>query len=389
MDSLTQAVLGAGIQGAMLGRYHGRKAVAAGALLATLPDLDVLIDYGDPISGMIHHRGFSHSLFVLSALALLLTLIWRWWRPDPRYSATHLFLTLWLVLITHPLLDAFTAYGTQLWWPLRPVPTAWSSIFIIDPFFTLPLFVTVAAALIAGDRPRTRPMLCWALGYCAAYLMLSVLAKQMAEARVAQVLKRENVQVTAMFSTPQPFNILLWRVLARTDDDHYVEAITSLLDRPPAADQRVDPRASGTGDGLAAKDVLREGRLAGGSNNIPEHIKLPLNSGLAAKLPATPQLAGLQWFTGNWLRYDDIGGRLVVSDLRMGLGAGYYSFRFLIGRQVSPGEPWATVMPHYWPRDRGTAELSTVIRRVWQQTPALPLDEWESKMTLPPAPPSR
>src|SRR3546814_16380487 len=77
MDSLTQAVLGAGIQGAMLGRYHGRKALAAGALLATLPDLDVLIDYGDPVSGMINHRGFSHSVFILTALALALTALLR------------------------------------------------------------------------------------------------------------------------------------------------------------------------------------------------------------------------------------------------------------------------------------------------------------------------
>jgi inner membrane protein len=25
-------------------------------------------------------------------------------------------------LVTHPLLDAFTVYGTQLWWPLMPPP---------------------------------------------------------------------------------------------------------------------------------------------------------------------------------------------------------------------------------------------------------------------------
>src|SRR3546814_5957147 len=87
MDSLTQAVLGAGIQGAMLGRYHGRKALAAGALLATLPDLDVLIDYGDPVSGMINHRGFSHSVFILTALALALTALLRHWRPSPPYGA--------------------------------------------------------------------------------------------------------------------------------------------------------------------------------------------------------------------------------------------------------------------------------------------------------------
>src|SRR5690606_4785892 len=156
MDSLTQAVLGAGIQGAMLGRYDGRKALAAGALLATLPDLDVLIDYGDPVSGMINHRGFSHSIFVLTALALALTVLFLLWRRAPPYGAGRPVLTLWLLLITRPLLVAFTSYGTQLLWPLPPTPTSWSSISIIDPFFTVPLFVTVAAACIVGPSATAR-----------------------------------------------------------------------------------------------------------------------------------------------------------------------------------------------------------------------------------------
>jgi len=383
MDSLTQAVLGAGIQGAMLGRYHGRKAMAAGALLATLPDLDVLIDYGDPISGMIHHRGFSHSLFVLSALALLFTAVWRRWRPDTRYSAWHLFLTLWLVLITHPLLDAFTSYGTQLWWPLKPVPTSWSSIFIIDPFFTLPLLAAAVFALVAGERPRTRPMLRWALGFCVVYLGLSVVAKQWAEGRVRDALARDGQRITAMFSTPQPFTILLWRVLARTDDDHYIEAITSLLDSPPPARPGSEAPAAGEADGPAKAPGRHERRMSADGKGPPEHIKLPLNSRLGAALPPTPQLSGLRWFTDDWLRYDDVDGRLVASDLRMGLGTGYYSFRFLIARRTSSDEPWTVVQPRYWPRDRGMTELSAVIRRIWRQTPALPLATWEKNMTLP------
>ena len=35
MDSVTQAVLGAGIQGALLGRVQGRRALFYGAALAT------------------------------------------------------------------------------------------------------------------------------------------------------------------------------------------------------------------------------------------------------------------------------------------------------------------------------------------------------------------
>jgi len=376
MDSLTQAVLGAGIQGALLGRFHGRKALVAGALLATLPDLDVLIDHGDPISGMINHRGFSHSVFVLTALAALLTWLYRRWRPHPDYGAGRLFLTLWLVLVTHPLLDAFTSYGTQLWWPLRPIPTAWSSIFIIDPFFTVPLTLVVIAALIAGNKPRTGPALGIALGWCALYLAASLGIKGFVEGRVKHQLASEGIHTQAVFSTPEPFNILLWRVVTRTDDDHYVETISSLLDRQP-----------------------------------PEHLRLPLNSGLAwareagpaaspmagpahgedagtpgaiqAHRAISPQLAGLQWFTGNWLRYDAIDNHLVVSDLRMGLGTGYYSFRFVIARRNGAGAPWVPETPHYWPRNRGTEQLESVIRRVWQQQPPLPLAQWEALMTSP------
>jgi inner membrane protein len=348
MDSLTQAVLGAGIQGAMLGRFQGRKALLAGAALATLPDLDVLIDYGDPVSGMINHRGFSHSLFVLTLLAVALTWLMRRWRPSPLYGAGRLFLTLWLVLITHPLLDAFTSYGTQLWWPLTPTPTAWSSVFIIDPFFTVPLFLAVAIGLVVGNRWRMQAAFCWTLAWCVAYLAMSMGAKSVVEARVRQHLESNGKTVVAMFSTPQPFNILLWRVLARTEDDNYVETIASLLDSAPG-----------------------------------ESLEIPLNTRLADTLDAAPQLKGLRWFTDDWLRYDAIGNQLVVSDLRMGLGTGYYSFRFLIARREGESGRWTAVTPAYWHRgERGMKELSALMRRIFNPTPPLPLQDWEAQMTL-------
>src|SRR5690606_30538783 len=213
MDSLTQAVLGAGIQGAMLGRFHGRKALVAGALLGTLPDLDVLIDYGDPVLNMINHRGFSHSLVVLTGVAALITLLARSWRPCPDYGAGRLLLTIWLVLITHTLLDAFTAYGTQLLWPLMPAPTSWSSLFIIDPFYTLPLLLVFIAGLVMGKRPALTRTLCWGLGLSTCYLALSVVAKTTIEARVQHRLAENGETAVAVFSTPDPFNILLWRVV--------------------------------------------------------------------------------------------------------------------------------------------------------------------------------
>ena len=71
MDSVSQLVLGAAVSAACVPARHRRKALLLGAALGTLPDLDVLIDYGDAVSNMRFHRGFSHSLFVLPVVALL------------------------------------------------------------------------------------------------------------------------------------------------------------------------------------------------------------------------------------------------------------------------------------------------------------------------------
>ncbi|MFX8262561.1 metal-dependent hydrolase, partial [Acinetobacter baumannii] len=62
------------------------------------------------------------------------------------------FWAIMLALVTHPLLDAFTVYGTQLLWPLTPPPAMWSSVFIIDPLYTIWLLVACIAAWFLRER---------------------------------------------------------------------------------------------------------------------------------------------------------------------------------------------------------------------------------------------
>jgi inner membrane protein len=122
MDSLSQAVLGASVAGAFAPSGHRGKAMLIGAGLGTLPDL-----------------GFSHSLFVLAPFSALLWLVLRHsWAPV-RDEPLRWFAALSLALLTHPLIDAHTAYGTQLFWPLTVPPTSWATLFIIDPLYTMPL----------------------------------------------------------------------------------------------------------------------------------------------------------------------------------------------------------------------------------------------------------
>jgi len=344
MDSVTQAVLGAGIQAALLGRSQGRKALVYGALLGTLPDLDVVISHADPVSTMTYHRGFSHSLFVLTAFAGLLCWAVRARWPRAPYGAGRLFLALWLVLVTHPLLDAFTSYGTQLLWPLAVTPTAWSTIFIIDPVFTLPLLAAAIAVAIFGARGRAGRLPAWALGFCGLYLAFTVVGKQLAESRVTQALRAQGARVDAVFSSPMPLNALLWRVVARSGGDYY-EAASGWLDRGP-----------------------------------PESLKLPLHGDLAAALEGSEQHRRLRWFTDGWLRYDAIGPDLVVTDLRMGL-PGFYTFRFVMGRR---SQDWKPVLPYRYPGSRGgMPELRAIAHRIWSQDPPLPLARWAARQDAP------
>ena len=59
MDTVTQAVFGAVVGQVGFQSKLGWRALAAGAALATVPDLDVFGSLSDPFSEWVHHRGGS------------------------------------------------------------------------------------------------------------------------------------------------------------------------------------------------------------------------------------------------------------------------------------------------------------------------------------------
>ncbi len=356
MDSITQAVLGAALQGTLLGRLQGRRALVYGAALATVPDLDVVIHYADPVSQMTYHRGFSHSIFVLTGVALLLAWLVAWIgqrrRPDAGYRWPRLFVAFWLVLVTHPLLDAFTVYGTQLFWPLTLTPLSWAAVFIIDPVYTLPLLMAVAYAFWRGPGRRARGLMTAALIFSTAYLGFGLAGRMTVEQRFEQALQAQGVAPREVRAMPMAFNNLLWRVLAKTEDGGYYEGVSSLFDREP-----------------------------------PEMHYLSLNTPLAKVLQDDPLYTRLRWFTDDWLRYDVVGSTLVVTDLRMGI-PGNYNFRFAMARRDEQGQ-WQVETPSRW-RDNGTSmfnggDLALIGRRILDQHPPLPLQAWTARAMTPAA----
>ena len=227
MDSLSQIALGAAVGYAVLGPTIGKRALLIGAATGTLPDLDVIVPYTDAVESFTYHRSWSHSIFILTLLSW--PLAWLLRRVTGLSSATkkQWWLAIWLILITHPLLDAFTIYGTQIFWPLPLKPVAVGSIFIIDPLFTLPLIV---ACIIAWRRPFARAYrsVFTGLALSTFYLAWTVSTQYWTEKRVKQKLQDTSIDVQRMIVAPFHMT-LLWRTVV-LDENHYYEAFTSLLD---------------------------------------------------------------------------------------------------------------------------------------------------------------
>lgn len=344
MDSVTQAVLGASIQGALLGRWQGRKALLYGAVLATLPDLDVLIDYGDPVANMTHHRGFSHSLLVLTGVSLLIAWLIIKLKPRLPYPPGRLWLTLWLVLITHPLLDTMTSYGTQLLWPFEPPPAAISSIFIIDPLYTLPLLVGVliAACSSANTLPTAQPPRALLVGLILSslYLAWSYGAQQWMTHRVLDQARSDHWAPKKMLVTPAPFTTLLWRVVMLDDQGQFTEGLVGVLDDTP-----------------------------------PRWVTLPLGQPPEPALAQLSDYQRMQWFTQGFLRQDLANDEWIVTDLRLGM-TGLHPFRF--GLATEHDGHWQPMTPaHRLPRVQPDwGRIGLLWQRIWDDQTPVPLEEW-------------
>ena len=229
MDSVSQFALGAAVAAAVLGdRTRPWRAVLWGGVVATLPDLDVLIDHGDAVQNMVRHRAESHALFWLSLATPPIAFgVAALHRERDRFGRW--LLAIWLALVTHPLLDAMTIYGTRLLLPFDDTAYGIGSLFVIDPLYTLPLVVGLGGLLLARDGRRGRTWNAAGLVLSTLYAGWSLVAQQQALAIAERSLAAQGIEADAVLATPAPLQTVLWRLVAATPDRLY-EAHWSLAD---------------------------------------------------------------------------------------------------------------------------------------------------------------
>ena len=333
MDPLTHFAIGAAIGSVTVGRKVGiRRGALIGAAITMMPDADILIPSDGPLDRFIYHRGPTHSLFVQALAAPVIGEVLVRAGKRLRDSRLLAYGCAFAALFTHALTDGSTTYGTRLLWPLIDEPLTSSSLFIIDPIFSIPLLVALFVSLAMPGRVRlARRAATFAIAFGAAYIGWTLAAREIARDSVLDALAAAGRNHDRLMMVPMPFNSVLWRGLA-VDGDSYVNVYVSLLDDGPA----------------------------------PLHVH-PRNTALEAKLPDRAPVDKLDWFSDGYYAMSEAGGAIRMTDLRIGVEPDYL-LTFEIARYNT--EELTMIPPARPPSVRDWSQLGWVWRRIFDETAA-------------------
>jgi inner membrane protein len=286
MDSLTQIVLGAAVAEAVAGRKMGAKAALWGAIAGTIPDLDVFLTaFFHPIDAALMHRGFSHSmLFALIAGPVLGWLVHRLYKK--KYEQKTWIWLFFLGIITHPILDMFTNYGTEFLWPFNYRIT-FNTVFVIDPLYTVPFMICVLIALFLKRDSYWRSRINWiGIYYSSAYLLWGVIVKLTILSDSKTYFSENGLKTRNAMVTPMPLTSFYWMVLVEDKTNYYVGYKSIFYPFNP-------------------NDI----------DTIAKH-KMPLNT---LKWPETNYTKRLKFISNGYYTTERCGDTLKFHDLRFGL----------------------------------------------------------------------
>ena len=349
MDSLTQLTLGAAVGEAVLGKKVGNRAMVWGALGGLLPDFDVFARFfTDEITALAFHRGFMHSIlfsiimafilgwlaewlyrsgtyqrrwykglvtfFILSIYTLLilgmnmifqspkvlivgavvgLALGWFLWSKyfSKELDGVHASKKGWICLfflsiVTHPILDCFTTFGTQLFSPFSNLRVSWDNISVVDPGYTVPLLLGVLVASFISRQNNKRQIANWVgIALSSTFMAYTFYHKSQFNKIFEQSLEREGITFNRYMSAPTILQNYLWLGVAEGDTAYY-HGYYSFFDKNPT---------------------------------IEKFSVLPKHHELIDHLADKREIKILKWFSKNYyniiVRED---GRLQMNDLRYG-----------------------------------------------------------------------
>jgi inner membrane protein len=213
-----------GLAGAVLGRAAVREnaalAVAVGAVAAMFPDCDAFFipgsppfTLGDTLSYLEYHRGPTHSFLLAPVFALAIAGIAKIFFRRAQFGT--LAGVALLAILSHIFLDWITSYGTMFFSPVSWKRYALDWVFILDPFFTGILVLTLLLAVIFRNHAAQEISIAGSV-LLAAYIGFCAIQHRRALSVAGALMP--GLSPGAYAALPQPFSPFRWALFADSGD---------------------------------------------------------------------------------------------------------------------------------------------------------------------------
>jgi inner membrane protein len=332
MDPVTHMLVGATVGQIVAGRKVGFKRAALwGAVAAEVPDVDVIVSaltVSDPLHMIVSHRGVTHALWFGPIVGVLAG----WWlarsTDPPRAQARTWIALLTAALLSHPLVDFCTHYGTQLLSPFSNERFALPALPIVEPFYSGMLMIGLLAMLLFARRDRSTAVVragVVSLLVSSAYVAYGWRLNEAAVEYARKDLVAARSEVAVVYAFPTLLQMHLRRVVARTPSEDLVGFVS--MARPCPIVWARYPRDE---------------------------------SPLVETLRRTEEGQIFEWFaTGLTAAYSDA-RRVFVNDLRYGLATDVLRGNWRLEADVGP-EPSSIGTPRFVQSPRPTVSVANVV----------------------------
>ena len=290
MDTLTHTVLGACVGESLGGKKLGKNAMLYGAIANNFPDIDVVTSFWmNETDGLLAHRGFTHSFLFI----ILMTPVAGWVMKKIHFK-NHFTTKEWSVLfginmLLHVFIDAFTSYGTGWFEPFSHHRVSFNVMFVVDPFYTLPLIITSIALLLLNSKHTRRLLWTWTgLTLSSMYLVYALYHKTEVNHVTRQSLEDEKINYPDFVTTPGRLNNFLWYIMAKNEKGFHI-GYYSVFDH---------------------------------SKQIHFHF-MPTNDSLIKTVKDDPDVKKLTRFSQGYYTIEKINDTLIFNDMRFGQIGGW------------------------------------------------------------------
>ena len=190
-----------------------------------------------------------------------------------------------LAFLTHWLIDACTAYGTQIFEPFSRYRVAFNNISIVDPLYTVPMLLGLGLAFWAKNYKVKRFWNYLGFSLATLYMASTFYSKSLMNTIVADSLKEQGIEYKEYITYPTIFNTILWQTTVLAEDAYYYGTY-SFLDKEPKI----------------------------------KFIKLPKNHDLIEEYQGEEYLDILLWFANGYYNIvEEPDGKIIFNNLRFGM----------------------------------------------------------------------